>query len=184
MKTTFNRAIQFMVLPLLLVAAVVGCGKKNNNNNNVNNVGYGIQNGQCYQNGTSTIVQQSFCNGAGQYQFINGQCTVIGTNQAVDPALCQNINNGGYNGGYGGGYNGGYNGGYQGGYNGGYNGGYGGGYGYPTYPSAGYGGYSQTCYGQYYITNGFTSRIVSCNGYDCRGSFLYNYQTRLQVYCQ
>lgn len=192
MKTNLNKVIQFMVLPLLLVAATVGCGKKNNNNNNVNNVGYGMVNGQCFQNGTNTVVQPNLCGGAGQYQFINGQCVVIGTNQAVDPSLCNNANNG-FPGQYPGGqYPGGqYPGQYPGGqYPGGnfpggnYGGGYNGGFGYPTYPSAGFGGYSQTCYGQYYITNGFTSRFVQCNGYDCRGAFLYNYQTRLQVYCQ
>jgi hypothetical protein len=183
MKTMMGKAIKFMALPLLLVAAVVGCGKKGGNNA-VNNGGYTYINGQCVQNGTNTVVPSNYCQN-GQYQLINGQCMVVNTNQVVDPSLCYNNGNQGCNGGYNGGYGGGYNGGYNQGCNGGYNGGYGGGgYPYPSYPNGGYGGYSQSCYGQYYITNGFTSRIVWCNGYDCRGSFLYNYQTRTQVYCQ
>ncbi|RYZ78335.1 MAG: hypothetical protein EOP06_29235 [Proteobacteria bacterium] len=43
---------------------------------------------------------------------------------------------------------------------------------------------SQACYGMYYYSNGYQTQLVQCNGLNCRGYTLYEYNTKQPVYCQ
>lgn len=165
----------------LFFLALAACGKNDGNNNNVAAVNYGIVNGQCYNTTQNVQVAYTFCSGTGQFQYVNGQCISTTNNTAVDPTYCANSQYGQY------GYNG-YNNGYYG--NGYYNNGYyGSGYGYNGYAGYGYNGYAgyggyQTCYGSYSVTPGFAGGVIYCNGFNCRGQFLYSSGSSVRVLCQ
>ena len=199
MKTvyqTITLSLKLMLAPVLLLA-VVACGKNNDNNNNTNvaAIQHQIVNGQCLNSqANNQVVNMTFCQttGVGQYQYVNNQCVLISSNQVVDPTYCQNTGYGnGYGNGYGSGYGYGSNNGYYGGTGNGwgtlpYGTGYAGAFGSNYYPSQyGGGAYqgSQNCVGMFYTYNGFTAQLRQCDGYSCRGLFLYSHQTRARVLC-
>jgi hypothetical protein len=146
---------------------------------------YGYVNGQCYNTVNNTPVAYNLCQtgtvtNAGYY-WNGSQCLQTNTNTVVDPSLCNgnvnNTNNGWYQTGQGAG--------------GPYvwtpypNGHYPIGYfptGYPSFP--GYGGSgvtSQVCVGVFLWTSGGSS--VTCNGWNCRGYFMYSQVTNRRILC-
>jgi hypothetical protein len=155
---------------------------------------YQIVSGQCVNTAAgNAVVAYNLCqqqNGVGGYAWNGSQCLQTNTNTVVDPSLCNNqYGNGGYGNQWG-------NGGYQTGngaggpyvYNPYPNGQYPIGYfptGYPSFP--GYGGngnyQSQTCTGIYLWTSGGSSRWVTCNGWNCRGYFVYTQTTYRPILC-
>ena len=208
---TITMTAKLLSVPVLLLS-LIACGKKDENNSNqqVAAVQYQIVNGQCVNSHSPTTpVQMTYCNsavGTAQYSRNGQNCVQTSTGQPVDPTYCSNLGYGqgqGYGQGYGQGQ--GYGGGYGAGYNQGYNGGtsngwqttqygqtypYGQGYaayfGANSYPSNyGGGSYSGTenCVGNYYSYNGFTGQLRYCDGYSCRGLFLYAQSTRARVLC-
>lgn len=174
-------SIKLMTAPVLLFA-LVACGKSDNNNNTAA-IQYGVVNGSCYDITHNTpMPNSSYCSGtAGQYTYVGNQCVVAANpSQIVDPTYCQSslYGNSGY--GYGGGYYGGGPTYYP--FGTGYANSWGSNY-YPnTYGGGAYSG-TQTCIGQYYQYNGFTAQLMTCNGFACRGLFLYSVQTRQRVLC-
>jgi hypothetical protein len=177
----FFKSFKFIGASLVFLA-LAACGKSDDGNN-VAAVQYQMNAyGQCYDVTHNTPVQSNLCYGvgSGQFQYVNNQCISTANNQVVDPTYCQQSmygygNTTGY---YGGGY---YGGTYP--YGTGYASYWGSNY-YPsTYGGGSYAG-SQVCIGMYYMYNGYTAQLVSCNGVNCRGQFLYNSSTKTRVLCQ
>jgi hypothetical protein len=203
MKRDIRFYLQLLPLGLALVL-FVHCAK-DSGGSPAAATGYSIVNGQCYQNGTSTVVTPNLCTSSGQYQIVNGQCISTSNGQTVAVTYCQNVGNNGYqiqngqcyqtstgtivspqlctqngnNSQYPGLNNGGAYPGINGG--GGIQGGFGGGIGY----GQGYGqGYGSQCVGTYYYAPYGQPTPVYCsaNG-NCRGQTLLN-QYGQQQYCQ
>ena len=187
MKNGFATKITtFLVFSVL---ALVGCGKSGGDGGGgqVATVPtYGYVNGSCYNTQNNTPVAYNLCNGLAVqqnqgYYLNNNQCFQTNTNQVVDISLC-NQQNGGWNNGLQTGQGAG--GPYQ--WNPYPNGHYPIGYfptGYPSFP--GYGGNytSQVCAGIYLWMSSGSQRMVTCNGWNCRGYFMYTQTTYRPILC-
>ncbi|MES2964433.1 MAG: hypothetical protein V4760_11110 [Bdellovibrionota bacterium] len=192
MKKGIATQITFLVLSVLAFAA---CGKNGGDSQPpVATVPtYGIVGSQCMNTLNNTPVAYNLCqqNVAGAYMWNGTQCLQTNGHAVVDPSLCNGQVGNQYGNQYG-------NGGYQVGQGAGGpyvwnpypNGQYPIGYfptGYPSFPGHGGGSggnyTSQVCNGIYLWTSGGSSRWVTCNGFSCRGYFVYTQTTYRPILC-
>lgn len=170
MKTLIRLSQLLFALPLSI--ALSACGKSSTSSTTTSS-GYYLSNGYCYASSTGTIVATSYCSSTSGYYLSNGYC-YSSTGSIVATAYCTSTTSTtGYT--------------------------YSNGYCYSTatgtvvataYCTGTTTGTTTgtistgTCYGQYYYTNGYMTQIVQCYGANCRGYTLYEYNTRMPIYCQ
>lgn len=162
MKTLIKIAQLLFALPLLI--ALSACGKSSTAATTTT-TGYYLSNGVCYAANSATAVATTYCSSTTGYYLSNGYCYSSTTGTIVATTYCSSTT--GYT--------------------------LSNGVCYSTstgtavataYCSGTSTTTSQACYGMYYYSNGYATQIVQCNGTNCRGYTLYDYNTKQPVYCQ
>ena len=150
-----RNTLNFVMVAMALV--ITACGSNNNNSGGGGIVAavptYGYVSGTCMNITSNIAVAPSYCTTTTPYSWSGQTCVQQSTGQAVNTSYCQGITNP---------------------------------YGYPTAQlqptqTPGLGG--AVCVGYFYYANPSYSRLVSCNGTNCRGYIMYT-QAGQPIYCQ